>query len=96
MAHWDGLRTKQHERVLVLAATNRPYDLDEAVVRRMPRRLMIDLPDAANREKILNVILRDEDVHPSFKAEDLAVTTDGYSGAPPILFKLLHLCLTIR
>lgn len=38
MANWDGLRTKDRERVLVLAATNRPFDLDEAVVRRMPRR----------------------------------------------------------
>lgn len=38
MIHWDGLRTKEMERVLVLAATNRPYDLDEAVIRRLPRR----------------------------------------------------------
>ena len=55
MAAWDGLRTNQYDRVLVLAATNRPGDLDEAVVRRMPRRLMVDLPDAANRAKILKV-----------------------------------------
>jgi SpoVK/Ycf46/Vps4 family AAA+-type ATPase len=38
MVNWDGLRTKEKERVLVLAATNRPFDLDEAVVRRLPRR----------------------------------------------------------
>uniref|UniRef100_A0A6N2NFN8 Uncharacterized protein n=1 Tax=Salix viminalis TaxID=40686 RepID=A0A6N2NFN8_SALVM len=30
MVNWDGLRTKDAERVLVLAATNRPFDLDEA------------------------------------------------------------------
>ncbi|CAL5370433.1 unnamed protein product [Camellia sinensis] len=30
MVNWDGLRTKDKERVLVLAATNRPFDLDEA------------------------------------------------------------------
>lgn len=38
MMNWDGLRTKEKERVLVLAATNRPFDLDEAVIRRLPRR----------------------------------------------------------
>ncbi|KFK30845.1 hypothetical protein AALP_AA6G033000, partial [Arabis alpina] len=57
MINWDGLRTKDRERVLVLAATNRPFDLDEAVIRRLPRRLMVNLPDATNRSKILSVIL---------------------------------------
>lgn len=41
MVNWDGLRTKDKERVLVLAATNRPFDLDEAVIRRLPRRCII-------------------------------------------------------
>jgi ATP-dependent Zn protease len=49
MSAWDGLRTKEKDRVLVMGATNRPQDLDEAVVRRMPRRLMVDLPDARSR-----------------------------------------------
>lgn len=38
MTHWDGLLTKQRERVLVLAATNRPFDLDDAIIRRFERR----------------------------------------------------------
>ncbi|KAI6678909.1 hypothetical protein NL676_039705 [Syzygium grande] len=37
MVNWDGLWTKDTERVLVLVATNRPFDLDEAVIRRLPR-----------------------------------------------------------
>ncbi|KAL0355118.1 UNVERIFIED_CONTAM: Spastin [Sesamum radiatum] len=43
MVNWDGLRTKDTERVLVLAATNRPFDLDEAVIRRLPRRSRVAL-----------------------------------------------------
>ncbi|BBN06651.1 ATPase family AAA domain-containing protein 1 [Marchantia polymorpha subsp. ruderalis] len=81
MANWDGLRTKDRERVLVLAATNRPFDLDEAVVRRLPRRLMVNLPDGANRVKILKVILAKEELSVEVDLDELAGLTDGYSGS---------------
>ncbi|CAK7336687.1 unnamed protein product [Dovyalis caffra] len=81
MVNWDGLRTKDTERVLVLAATNRPFDLDEAVIRRLPRRLMVNLPDAPNRAKILRVILAKEDLSPDVDFDAIASMTDGYSGS---------------
>ncbi|WVZ49990.1 hypothetical protein U9M48_001292 [Paspalum notatum var. saurae] len=89
MVNWDGLRTKDKERVLVLGATNRPFDLDEAVIRRFPRRLMVNLPDASNREKILKVILAKEELGPDVDLESLANMTDGYSGSD-----LKNLCVT--
>ncbi|GMJ09177.1 hypothetical protein like AT1G02890 [Hibiscus trionum] len=89
MVNWDGLRTKDKERVLVLAATNRPFDLDEAVIRRLPRRLMVNLPDAPNREKILRVILAKEELSPNVELEAIANMTDGYSGSD-----LKNLCVT--
>ncbi|KAL5750743.1 hypothetical protein ACOSP7_025346 [Xanthoceras sorbifolium] len=81
MVNWDGLRTKDTERVLVLAATNRPFDLDEAVIRRLPRRLMVNLPDSPNRAKILKVILAKEDMSPEVDFDAIASLTDGYSGS---------------
>ncbi|XP_027364490.1 uncharacterized protein LOC113871597 isoform X1 [Abrus precatorius] len=89
MVNWDGLRTKDKERVLVLAATNRPFDLDEAVIRRLPRRLMVNLPDVPNREKIVRVILAKEDLAPDVDLEAIANMTDGYSGSD-----LKNLCVT--
>ncbi|CAH9096056.1 unnamed protein product [Cuscuta epithymum] len=89
MVNWDGLRTKDKERVLVLAATNRPFDLDEAVIRRLPRRLMVNLPDASNREKILRIILTKEELDPNVDFEAIATMTEGYSGSD-----LKNLCVT--
>ncbi|KAA8540688.1 hypothetical protein F0562_024393 [Nyssa sinensis] len=89
MVNWDGLRTKDTERVLVLAATNRPFDLDEAVIRRLPRRLMVNLPDAPNRAKILKVILAKEDLSTDVDLDTIASMTDGYSGSD-----LKNLCVT--
>ena len=41
----------------MLGATNRPYDLDEAVLRRFPRRVFVPLPNLAARQQILEVSL---------------------------------------
>jgi len=85
MALWDGFLTDAQARVLVLAATNRPWDIDEAILRRLPRAYEVPLPDAAQRRRILSVLLRGEDVDGSVWApgalEALAAQTGGYSGS---------------
>nr|GMD37672.1 uncharacterized protein LOC109155101 isoform X2 [Ipomoea batatas] len=88
MAAWDGLRTKDSQRILILGATNRPFDLDDAVIRRLPRRIYVDLPDAENRLKILNIILAQENLETNFPFEQLANATEGYSGSD-----LKNLCI---
>ncbi|KAJ7969859.1 p-loop containing nucleoside triphosphate hydrolases superfamily protein [Quillaja saponaria] len=88
MAHWDGLLTKPGERVLVLAATNRPFDLDEAIIRRFERRIMVGLPSAENREPILKTLLAKEKVE-NLDFKELATMTEGYSGSD-----LKNLCMT--
>ncbi|CAM0152001.1 unnamed protein product [Urochloa decumbens] len=89
MVNWDGIRTKEQERTLVLGATNRPYDLDDAVIRRFPRRIMVSLPDSSNREKILKVLLCKEALAPDVDLESVANDTEGYSGSD-----LKNLCVT--
>ncbi|KAM7270207.1 hypothetical protein ACFE04_029421 [Oxalis oulophora] len=88
MAAWDGLRTKDTQRILILGATNRPFDLDDAVIRRLPRRIYVDLPDAENRKKILKIFLAQENVTPNFQFDELAKATEGYSGSD-----LKNLCI---
>ncbi|KAL3834296.1 hypothetical protein ACJIZ3_009032 [Penstemon smallii] len=88
MTHWDGLLTKPGERILVLAATNRPFDLDEAIIRRFERRIMVDLPSLENREMILKTLLSKEKVE-GLDFKELAAMTEGYSGSD-----LKNLCVT--
>ncbi|RDY10350.1 Msp1, partial [Mucuna pruriens] len=88
MAAWDGLRSKENQRILVLGATNRPFDLDDAVIRRLPRRIYVDLPDAENRMKILRIFLAQENLDSDFQFDKLANLTDGYSGSD-----LKNLCI---
>ncbi|XP_010537130.1 PREDICTED: putative ribosome biogenesis ATPase nvl [Tarenaya hassleriana] len=80
MTHWDGLMTKPGERILVLAATNRPFDLDEAIIRRFERRIMVGLPSVESREKILRTLLSKEKTE-NLDFQELAQMTEGYSGS---------------
>ncbi|CAN1751379.1 Uncharacterized AAA domain-containing protein C24B10.10c [Linum perenne] len=88
MTHWDGLLTKTGERILVLAATNRPFDLDEAIIRRFERRIMVGLPSAENREMILKTLLSKEKTE-DLDFKELGIMTEGFSGSD-----LKNLCVT--
>lgn len=88
MTHWDGLLTKHGERILVLAATNRPFDLDEAIIRRFERRIMVGLPSIESREMILRTLLAKEKTE-NLDFKELATMTEGYSGSD-----LKNLCVT--
>uniref|UniRef100_A0A7N0UWT8 AAA+ ATPase domain-containing protein n=1 Tax=Kalanchoe fedtschenkoi TaxID=63787 RepID=A0A7N0UWT8_KALFE len=89
MTHWDGLLTKSGERILVLAATNRPFDLDEAIIRRFERRIMVGLPTPENREMIFRTLLSKEKVADTLNFKELATLTEGYTGSD-----LKNLCTT--
>ena len=67
--------------VMVLAATNRPQDLDEAIRRRLEKRVYIPLPTAKGREAIFQINLRNVAVSDEVDFSRLVAQTDGYSGA---------------
>ncbi|KAF8852686.1 AAA-domain-containing protein [Acephala macrosclerotiorum] len=79
LREWDGLTTDISAFIMV--ATNRPFDLDEAVLRRLPRRILVDLPVEKDRETILKIHLADEILDESVSIEKLAKDTSFYSGS---------------
>ncbi len=70
-------------RVIVLAATNRPDILDPALLRpgRFDRRVMLDLPDIADREAILKIHSANKPMDKNVELRKIAVRTPGFSGA---------------
>ncbi|KAJ2940375.1 hypothetical protein O0L34_g52 [Tuta absoluta] len=81
MSLWDGLITDPSCTVIIMGATNRPQDLDKAIQRRMPATFHVPMPSEAQRERILQLILRAEPVAPDIDYGRLATQTDGFSGS---------------
>ncbi|KAG2281613.1 hypothetical protein Bca52824_052833 [Brassica carinata] len=68
-------------RVMVLAATNRPSELDEAIMRRLPQAFEIGMPERKERAEILKVTLKGERVEPDIDYDHLARLCEGYTGS---------------
>lgn len=81
MMLWDGLNTNNDSTVIVMGATNRPQDLDKAILRRMPAQFHISLPNVDQRLQILKLILESEIVNESVDFNRLAKLTIGFSGS---------------
>ncbi|XP_073824914.1 fidgetin isoform X2 [Musca autumnalis] len=78
----DGAATSDDDRILIVGATNRPQELDEAVRRRFIKRLYVPLPDFNARIDILKNLLKTVDNDLSQQdIEEIGNISDGYSGA---------------
>ena len=88
MSEWDGLNSGTNgkgdsgsDRVVVIGSTNRPFDLDEAVLRRFPRRILVDLPDLETRSQILEVTLAENRLGADVNLTAIAERLEGYTGS---------------
>lgn len=80
MQLWDGLSTDTNS-VIVLGATNRPKDVDTAILRRMPLTFKLGLPDRSQRRAIISAVMRLETVSDDVDFLRLAKLSEGYSGS---------------
>ena len=74
----EGERLKN---VIVLAATNIPWDLDEAFRRRLEKRIYIPLPNEKGRQQLYDINLKGIKIDDNVQFEILIKKTKGYSGA---------------
>jgi spastin len=82
LIQFDGLGSNTNARLLVIAATNRPMDLDEALLRRLPKRVYCGPLDEEGRfEFIKKVINRVETKLTDKDIKEIAKMTNGYSNS---------------
>jgi ATPase family AAA domain-containing protein 1 len=93
MTHWDGLASTTTEggsqRICVMGATNRIQDIDEAILRRMPKKFAVGLPNSTQRRSIFDLTLREtkidlgrlEDGRQAFDLNTLVRLSAGMSGS---------------
>uniref|UniRef100_A0A671NUE0 Katanin p60 ATPase-containing subunit A1 n=1 Tax=Sinocyclocheilus anshuiensis TaxID=1608454 RepID=A0A671NUE0_9TELE len=67
--------------VMVLAATNFPWDIDEALRRRLEKRIYIPLPSAKGRVELLKISLKELELANDVNMDKIAEQMEGYSGA---------------
>lgn len=82
LVQFDGVTSNSDGLVIVIGATNKPQELDDAVLRRLVKRIYIPLPDASVRRQLLKHRLKGKAFSlPDGDLERLVRDTEGYSGS---------------
>lgn len=67
--------------IMVLAATNHPWDIDEAFRRRFEKRINIGLPDEETRAALLKLCLKSVNISPNLDTNLISEQMKGYTGS---------------
>ena len=82
LIQFDGLGSDNNSKLLVIAATNRPMDLDEALLRRLPKRVYCGPLDENGRFEFIKKVINKVETNLSDKdIKDIAKMTNGYSNS---------------
>ncbi|KAM7118958.1 spastin isoform 1-T1 [Ciconia maguari] len=82
LIEFDGVQSSGEDRILVMGATNRPQELDDAVLRRFTKRVYVSLPNEETRLILLrNLLSKQGSPLTQKELAQLARMTDGYSGS---------------
>ena len=88
---WDGIASDG--RILIVGATNRPFEVDSAVLRRMPQSYFVGLPNYEARRNLLSSLLGSIPTSPGLSLHPLAAETEGYT--PSDLRQVVRMAVTM-
>jgi SpoVK/Ycf46/Vps4 family AAA+-type ATPase len=79
LSEMEGFEGRRDEKVLFMGATNKPWDIDDALLSRFQRKIFVPLPDAESRKVIFELHLKGADLS-KVNIEKLLSDSAGYSG----------------
>jgi DNA polymerase III delta prime subunit len=88
MQWWDGLKNDHTSRILIVGATNRPFDVDPAILRRLSQSHFVGLPMGQARQVILQTILSQLPTSPNINLAEIVQSTEGF--APSDLMQMVR------
>ncbi|XP_065324952.1 uncharacterized protein LOC135931638 isoform X2 [Gordionus sp. m RMFG-2023] len=94
LTQMDGFMSVKNSRVLVIGATNRIDILDQAILRRLPDRFFVPLPDEEQRCQILSLFLKDIPLNTDINLRNISQLTNNYTGSD--LKELCRSALSLR
>ncbi|XP_061173837.1 spastin-like isoform X2 [Saccostrea echinata] len=82
LVQFDGVSGSADDKVLIMGATNRPQELDNAVLRRFAKRVYVKMPEKETRKDMLSHLLsKHGNPLSSQELDNIAQLTEGYSGS---------------
>lgn len=88
LAQIQGFNDDDSKHILLLAATNRPWDIDSAMLRpgRFNEKIYIDLPDGPAREFMIKKTLKESPLDEDVDIQEIVKITEGFNGADVVEF----------
>ena len=77
----EGIKGKAQERIIVLGATNRPWEIDPAFRRRFEKRVYVTLPDESARKRVFEIHTDGIPLEADVSFDELAKITEGFTGS---------------
>nr|MDO8082530.1 ATP-binding protein [Candidatus Freyarchaeota archaeon] len=96
MQEMDGVTSSSKDRLIVLGATNVPWELDPALRRRFEKRIYINMPEEEARDEIFKIHTRGVELQKDVDFKELAKLTEGYVGSDIAMICREALMMPIR
>jgi vacuolar protein-sorting-associated protein 4 len=77
----EGIKGKAQERIIVLGATNRPWEIDPAFRRRFEKRVYVTLPDESARKRVFEIHTEGIPLEADVSFDEMAKITEGFTGS---------------